>query len=180
LVNNGTNNIIDTFTKSSKYLAHGTCASKSITKVSKIELKNAKQYGPHILPVIDNCIVKDIVNNVEKSHGNNLNAFSSHPIVDPDITKNNYIYIAHYACQDLTTFVKRKCTNKENYYWWINVIGVLKRKDVYNYIDIINGNFHNFVNHLNDKMINNKKLPFDGIPECYIEKIIFLYCIPNF
>lgn len=177
--NTGVNNIIDTFNRSSDILSDGTGASKSLTRVSKISVHNTYQYGPHILPIVDGAVVKNIFNNIENSYGNDLNSALSHPYFDGYY--KDKIYIAHYACQDITTFIKRKLSNKENYYWWINFIGVPHRIEVYRYIDIINNNFDNFKNYLYNK-INNTPYNTDFsnyIPIQYIENIIKLYNIFN-
>ena len=179
LNNDGINNIVDLFTKSSNILCNNSGALKSITKVASISLDDdIFQYGPHTLPIIKNSIVKDIENNILLSYGNNLN-HSTPPLIDSNY--KNKIYIAHYSCQDLKQFIKRKFTNKTNYYWWINVLNVDTRTNVYNYIDIINDNFNEFIKYLYDK-INNKtteeKNVFN-IPILYIEKMIFLYNMFN-
>jgi hypothetical protein len=179
LKNHGTNNIIDLFTKSHGLLCYGTGSLKSITKVSSISTdNNIFQYGPHILPIIPNAIVKDIEKNIQLSYGNDLNHST------PQLLNSSYlnnIYIAHYSCQDLTTFVERKLTNKTNYYWWINYINVDTRTNVYNYIDIINNNFHEFVRYLYERINNevNDKTNFMSISNSYIEKIIGLYNLFN-
>jgi hypothetical protein len=179
--NNGVNNIIDSFNKSCKYLCQGTNSLKSITKVSKISTTNAFQYGPHVLPIINNCIVKDIYNNILESYGNNLNHLT--PFLRKDHDYKNNIYIAHYSCQDLTTFVKRKFTNKTNYYWWTTVLKVPNRIEVYNYVDIINDNFSEFVNYINNKIncnLNEEiESTYKNIPMKYIDGMIFLYNMFN-
>jgi disulfide oxidoreductase YuzD len=172
--NETTNNIIDLFTLSSDTLCEGTCALKSITKVNIISLDNESQYGPHVFPIKPGCIVKDIFNNELNSYTKNLSHIT--PFLGNKNYKNN-IYIAHYSCQDLTTFIKRKFTNKNNYYWWINIVNVPKREDVYKYIDIINNNFDNFLNFFIEYKNNNNKCSsgFMDIPEIYIEKIFLLF-----
>lgn len=178
LNNNGNNNIIDLFTKSNNILCNNTGALKSITKVLSISIDNdVYQYGPHVLPIIEKTIVKDIENTVLMSYGKCLNHITP-PLLD--VSYINKIYIAHYSCQDLETFIKRKFTNKTNYYWWINVLNVDTRENVYKYIDIINNNFNEFVNYLYN--IINNKLTDEGtfnIPNIYIDKMIFLYNMFN-
>lgn len=179
--NNGINNIIDLFTKSHPFLCNETGALKSITKVSSISIDNdIFQYGPHTLPIIKNSIVKDIENNILLSYGNDLNHST------PSLHDKNYInkiYIAHYSCQDLTNFVKRKFTNKTNYYWWINVLNVDTRTNVYKYIDIINNNFNEFVTYLYNKINNIPIIKNDNdifnIPITYIEKMCYLHSLFN-
>ena len=177
--NDGTNNIIDMFTKSHPLLCNSTGALKSITKVSSISIDdNIFQYGPHTLPIIPNTIVKDTENTIQVSYGIDLH-HTTPPLCDNDYS--NKIYIAHYACQDLTTFVKRKLTNKANYYWWINVMNVDTRLNIYNCIDTINDNFDEFVTYLYDRINNNEneKTDFLCINNSYIEKIIWLYNVFN-
>jgi hypothetical protein len=177
LNNDGINNIIDLFSRSNNVLCNSTGALKTITKVLSISLdNNTYQYGPHTLPIIENSIVKDIENNLQLSYGNNLDHLTK------SLLDNNYenkIYIAHYSCQDLITFVRRKFTNKENYYWWINAIGINSRKSIYNYIDIINANFNEFVNYLYYKINNPIEENNFNIPNEYINKIISLYNLFN-
>ena len=106
LKNDGINNIVDLFIKSHNVLCNSTGALKSMTKVSSISTDDdIFQYGPHTLPIIQNAIVKDIEKNIQLSYGKNLNHLT------PSLLDTNYlnkIYLAHYACQDLTTFIKRK------------------------------------------------------------------------
>jgi hypothetical protein len=177
--NDGLNNIIDLFTKSSNILCSDSGALKSITNVRNISLDHdVFQYGPHTLPIIKNSIVKDIENNIISSYGNNLNHST------PPLNDNNYInkiYIAHYSCQDLNQFVRRKFSNKTNYYWWINVLNCDTRENVYHYIDNINNNFNEFVLYLYDKINNNasEERNIFNIPAAYINKMIYLYNVFN-
>lgn len=172
--NDGINNIIDLFTKSDNLLRNGTLESKSITKVSSISTANdAYCYGPHELPIIENAIVKDIEKTIQLSYGKKLSQPTTNLINN---SYSNKIYIAHYSCQDLTTFVKRKFTNKTNYYWWVDFIGVDTRINVYKYIDTINENFDEFVKYLDNRINNNVKENNDflNIPGKYIQKMISL------
>jgi hypothetical protein len=179
LKNDGVNNIVDLFTKSDDKLCSGSGALKTITKVSSISTdKSVFQYGPHTLPVIKNAVVKDIEKNIQLSYGNNLN-HDTPPLLTS--TFSNKIYLAHYSCQDVTSFVKRKLSNKTNYYWWINVVHVDTRTNVYKYIDVVNDNLDAFIAYLYNR-INSKvttKMGFLCISNVYIEKIIFLYNIFN-
>ena len=179
LKNDGINNIVDLFTKSNNILCGDSGALKSMTKVSSISMDNCVfQYGPHTLPIIKNAVVKDIEKNIQLSYGNNLN-HSTPPLIDN--TYSNKIYLAHYSCQDVTSFVKRKLSNKTNYYWWINVINVDTRTNVYKYIDVINDNLDDFIRYLYNR-INSKvitKTDFLCISNSYIDKIIELYNIFN-
>ena len=175
LKNDGINNIVDLFIKSHNILCNSTGALKSITKVSSISTDDDTfQYGPHILPIIQNAIVKDIEKNIQVSYGKNLH------ISTPSLLDNNYlnkIYLAHYACQDLTTFVKRKFSNKTNYYWWINIVNVDTRTNVYKYIDIINEHFDEFITYLYYRINNTvtEETDFYCISNSYINKMISLY-----
>lgn len=179
LKNDGINNIVDLFIKSHNTLCNGTGALKSITKVSSISTDDdTYQYGPHILPIIQNTIVKDIEKNIQVSYGKKLH------ISTPSLLDTNYlnkIYLAHYASQDLTTFVKRKFLNKTNYYWWINIVNVDTRTNVYKYIDIINEHFDEFITYLYYRINNTltEETDFYCIPNSYINKMISLYNIFN-
>jgi Glycosyl transferase family 2 len=180
IANDGINNIIDIFTRSNTTLCDNIGSIKSITKVSSIVINDETvQYGPHLIPIIVDGIVKNIENSISKSYGNTISNVPHIPLMDSSY--KNKIYIAHYSCQDLTQFVRRKLTYKSGYYWWIIMLGVNTRACAYKYIDIINAHFSDFVQYLYDK-INNKNNNtdlFNDIPITSIEKIITLYKMMN-
>ena len=181
LDNTGLDNIIDTFTTSDDSLCEGTGSMKTITKVDKIVL-GARQYGPHVFPIHSDAIVKDIFNNILENYGKILDHET--PFLGSQHLGN--IYIAHYFCQDLTTFIRRKFSNKSNYYWWLNCVGMRDRTQIYAYIDVINDRFCEFVEILDNCISQNiPPCDFDNIPASIIQTILEFYgetnqcCIDN-
>jgi hypothetical protein len=92
---------------------------------------------------------------------------------------SNNIYIAHYACQDLKTFVKRKFTNKNNIQWMLsNFIKFKTRKEAYDCVDFINSNFDDFSEYFylkKNRLTNEKTNKFEEkltIPINYINNMI--------
>ena len=70
-------------------------------------------------------------------------------------------------------FLPSEDINKTNYYWWINVINVDTRTNVYKYIDVINDNLDDFIRYLYNR-INSKvitKTDFLCISNSYIDEI---------
>jgi hypothetical protein len=177
LLENTSNSVINTFNKCNPIFSKTTGGLKSLTKVSQIDTHmNISQYGPHCLPILKNSIVKNIVNNVLPTYDKIIEETPF--LLENDSYKNN-IYIAHYACQDLKTFVKRKFTNKSNIEWMMSgFIKIKSKKEAYEYVDFISANVDEFAEYLYYKKrriekekneLFEKKLP---IPLEYIDNMI--------
>ncbi len=175
IFNNTSDSIINTFNKSETKLCKATGGLKSLTRVSKIHMEET-QYGPHCLPILKNSIVKDIFNNIIPCYDKITEAT---PFLSKNDSYSNNIYIAHYACQDLKTFVKRKFTNKNNVQWMLsNFIKFKTRKEAYDCVDFIDSNFHDFTEYFylkKNKLTNEKTNKFEEkltIPINYINNMI--------
>ena len=99
---NNTNSLINTFTKSNDCLSN---IYKQLTKVSSIDLINGQFYGPHCLSTVQNSITKNILNELTEVTSFIEDTVNMYKYSDVDI------YIAHYSCQDITTYVRRKLNN---------------------------------------------------------------------
>jgi hypothetical protein len=104
LIENNSDSIISQFNKSSKTLFNYV---KCLTKVSSICTDKNKGFIPtsHTMNV-DNGITKNIYNEI----------VSSQVTLTEKLNQTNYtfapIYLAHYMCQDITTYIERKiCSN---------------------------------------------------------------------
>ena len=177
LLENTSNSVINTFNKCNPIFCKPTGGLKSLTKVSQIDTHmNITQYGPHCLPILKNSVVKNIFNNVLPTYGN---ISEETPFLSSNDSYKNNIYIAHYACQDLKTFVKRKFTNKSNVQWMVSdFIKIKSKKEAYEYVDFISANVDVFAEYLYYKKrriekekteLFEKKLP---IPLEYIDNMI--------
>jgi hypothetical protein len=104
IIRNKTDSIIRQFDKSSSQLSNYI---KCLTKVKSICSDHNSWFpSPHVLSINNNCIKKNIFNEIV----NNNNANTQ----DLSIKESSKapIYIAHYMCQDITTFIDRKVCSK--------------------------------------------------------------------
>ena len=178
LFENNTNSIINTFNKSDTNLCKATGGLKSLTRISKIDIEK-NQYGPHCLPILKNSIVKNIFNNILPTYEK---ITEPTPFLSDNETYFNNIYIAHYACQDYKTFIKRKFTNKGNVQWMVSDwIKIKSRNEAFHYIDFIISNFEVFSEYFYSKknrITNEKTIDFEEkliIPTGNIENMIKLF-----
>jgi Glycosyl transferase family 2 len=171
------NQLINTFTYSDEYLSSETGSVKTITKVDSLCL-DADLYGPHVFPIIPGSIVKDGFHNILDNYEKELDhetPFLGNP------SYQGTIYIAHYFCQDLTTFLKRKFCNHSNYYWWLHCVGERNRRTFYAYIDTIQQNLDTFAKMLQYCLLYDMPpLNFENIPVNVIERILGFYKITCF
>ena len=104
LIENNTNSIIYQFNKSARQISDWV---KCLTKVSSICTDKNKGFtpNPHVLNVY-NGITKNIYNEI----------VSSQVTLKEKVKQTDYtfapIYIAHYMCQDITTYIERKLCSK--------------------------------------------------------------------
>ena len=177
LIENTSDNIINTFKKSDIKLCKATGGLKSLTRVSKIDIEK-NQYGPHCLPIVKDSIVKNIFNNILPTYEKitDITPFLS----DNELfNNNNNIYIAHYACQDYKTFIKRKFTNKGNVQWMVsNFVKIPSRKEAYDCVDFIISNFEEFSEYFylkKNRITNENTIKFEEkitIPLIYVNNMI--------
>ena len=105
IIRNKTDNIIRVFDKSSLQLSNYI---KCLTKVTSIcSDKNSWLPSPHALSINDDCIKKNIFNEILINNTN----INTQDLLIKDYTKAP-IYIAHYMSQDIATFVDRKVCSK--------------------------------------------------------------------
>ena len=178
LFENNTNSIINTFNKSDTNFCKATGGLKSLTRISKIDIEK-NQYGPHCLPILKNSIVKNIFNNILPTYEK---ITEPTPFLSDNEMYFNNIYIAHYACQDYKTFIKRKFTNKGNVQWMVSDwIKIKSRNEAYNYVDFIISNFEDFSEYFYSKknrITHEKTIDFEEkliIPTGNIENMIQLF-----
>ena len=104
IIENNTDSIILQFNKSATNISDWV---KCLTKVSSICSDKNKGFtsNPHVLNVY-NGITKNILNNIVDS-----TVRLTEPIENKHY-KSVPIYIAHYMCQDITTYIERKTCSK--------------------------------------------------------------------
>lgn len=172
------NQLIDTFTYSDAELTTHTGSIKTITRVDSLSL-DADLYGPHVFPIVPGAIVKDVFHNILDNYGNELDHET--PFLGETTSYPGTVYIAHYFCQDLTTFLRRKFSNHSNYYWWLHCVGERKRRRFYSYIDTIERNLETFAQILQDCLLQNiEPTGFENIPANVVERILGFYKITHF
>jgi hypothetical protein len=176
LIENTSDNIINTFNKCDNKLSTATGGMKSLTRVSKIDIEK-NQYGPHCLPIVKDSIVKNIFNNILPTYEKITD--STPFLSDNELFNNNNIYIAHYACQDYKTFIKRKFTNKGNVQWMVSdFIKIKSRKEAYDCVDFIISNFEEFSEYFylkKNRITNENTIKFEEkitIPLIYVNNMI--------
>jgi hypothetical protein len=102
------------------------------------------------------------------------------PFLSDNESYINNIYIAHYACQDYKTFIKRKFTNKGNVQWMVSDwIKIKSRKEAYDYVDFIISNFEDFSEYFylkKNRITNEKTIKFE---EKLIIPIVYIYNMIN-
>jgi hypothetical protein len=104
IIKNNSNSIINTFNKSNNVLAWYV---KSITKVLSIDTSKIVGHNSHVLTIKDNCVSKNILNNIIPQSNASNNSEGGGVINYKDAP----IYIAHYILQDVFTYIDRKVTS---------------------------------------------------------------------
>ena len=104
IIENNTDSIIYQFNKSATKISDWV---KCLTKVSSICTDKDKGFtpNPHVLNIY-NGISKNILNNIVVS------SVRLTELIENKYYKTLPIYIAHYMCQDITTYIERKICSK--------------------------------------------------------------------
>lgn len=163
LYKNNSNSIIKTFNKCNNEL-NSYC--KSITKVSSIDVDFLLKgnISPHYLPIYNNCIAKNILNEI-------IDKNTSIIKIDHPYDKVN-LYIAHYVVQDFQTFIRRKILRLDEFKNEIKDIEYTKK---YLYDNIDNFTYFMHLLYLNKDVNEEYYQQFKIIPDKFIKYLLIFF-----